>query len=115
MRDGELTMYIREPGSRSVYMGRLNLSLKLGLASFFPWSSDPKANLPHLTVKASALQCHVDDRRDKWEAIADRSWFLRILRETEEGHQQYIGCGSNAGGDLETGRHANCVGASFPT
>lgn len=70
--------------------------------------------LPHLTVKASALQCHVDDRRDEWEAVADRSWFLRILRETEESDQQYIGCGSNAGGDFENGRHAKCVVASFP-
>lgn len=71
--------------------------------------------LPYLAVKASALQCHVDDRRDKWEAVANRSWFLRILCETEESDQQYIGCGSNAGGDLETGRHVKCVVASFPT
>lgn len=57
-------------------------------------------------MKSSALGCHVDYRCDKGDGVADRSRLLRILRETEESDEEYVGRGSNADGDGEDGRHA---------
>lgn len=69
--------------------------------------------LPHLTVKVATLQYHVDDRRNEWNAVADGNGLLRILGEMEESDQQHIGCGSNARGELENRRHAECLAASL--
>lgn len=61
-------------------------------------------------MKGPALSYHVDDRRHEGDGVADRGRLLRILGETEEGEEEYVGRGGYAHDDGEYRRHTERLG-----